>query len=68
MFKVINRNTRTNETFYVFTPFSSVSIVDFEQGSVSWEITLIRKERYEQEKQYQREEASLKRQVFCKIA
>ena len=31
MFKVNNKNTRT-----YFTPFSSVSIVDFEQLNISW--------------------------------
>ena len=47
MFKVNNRKTRTTlMTFFwcfyfqlwtYFTPFSSVSIVDFEQESVSWD-------------------------------
>ena len=32
MFKVNNKNTRT-----MSTPFSSVSIVEFEQVSVSWD-------------------------------
>ena len=33
MFKVSNKNTRTRS----LTPFSSVSIVDFEQVDVNWE-------------------------------
>ena len=37
MFKVKNKNTRTAFLTY-FTPFSVVSIVDFEQVNVSWVI------------------------------
>ena len=49
MFKVNNKNTRTiwkcwldltygdlNYVYIMFTPFSSVSIVDFKQVNVSW--------------------------------
>ena len=36
LFKVNNRNTRKRCEIY-FTPFSSVSIIDFEQVNVSWE-------------------------------
>ena len=35
MFKVNNKNTRKTSVKY-FTPFSSVSVVDFEQVNVSW--------------------------------
>ena len=48
MFKVNNRNTRKkfeicSKVFLllilnIFTPFSSVSIVDFQQVNVSWEV------------------------------
>ena len=34
MFKVNNKNTRTKLTY--FTPFSSVSIFDFEQKNICW--------------------------------
>ena len=37
MFKVNNKYTRTTSTTY-FTPFSGVSIVDFEQLNVNWVI------------------------------
>ena len=40
MFKVNNNNTRTTSMTY-FTPFSSVSFIDFEQVNVSWVITVI---------------------------
>ena len=36
MFKVNNKNIRT---ISYFTPFSSVSIVDFEQVNARWEVT-----------------------------
>ena len=36
MFTVNNKDTRTTSLTY-FTPFSSVSIIDFEQVNVSWE-------------------------------
>ena len=35
MFKVNNKNTRKTS----LTPFSSVSIVDFEQVNVSWDVS-----------------------------
>ena len=39
LFQVSNRNTRKRCGTY-FTPFSSVSIVDFEQVNVSWAVSL----------------------------
>ena len=44
MFRVNNKNTRTPEwrrSSVFFTPFPSVSIVDFEQINVSWDIASI---------------------------
>ena len=50
MFKIYNKNTRTTSLtsfwcFYCllrayFTPFSSVSIVDFEHANISWVMAL----------------------------
>ena len=37
MCKINNKNTRTTSLTSFFTPFSSVSIVDFEEVNVSWD-------------------------------
>ena len=37
MFKVNNKNSRTTRYQTYFTPFSSASIVDFEQENVCWD-------------------------------
>ena len=46
MVKVNNKNTRTTSlVFLYFTPFSRVSIVNFEQVNVSWVTTSFSKKR-----------------------